>query len=249
MENDNNNGFIFKGLIVGFIALFLAWCLFYVRGFAYNLTLYDYNFNGFDSNADYIFTDFIKNDLDLVKYTERENFNVLKDKLIKGGYSEDYINQFKIVPTPSPTPYVMSDEERTQKIKDEIIDEINTKNQLKSEILEELQTDNGATDSIVSDQNMEIRTTETSTGHNLDDIYDLLTDIYNSQYSINENLTNLDDKVSDIQYYKSVEQESPIEKPIEEYNTKETLLLVIGLFLLLGGIGFFIFKFTPTFRG
>ena len=59
---DNNNNFIFKGLIIGFLAFVFAWCLFFVRGFAYDLQLANYNFNGFDSNADDIFIDFVKND-------------------------------------------------------------------------------------------------------------------------------------------------------------------------------------------
>lgn len=252
--NDDNNNFIGKGLLIAFCAFFIIWCFLFVHGFAYDLKLYGYDFNGFDSNADGIFTEFIKNDLDLNKYTERENFNVLKDKLIKAGYSESYINQFKIIDSPTPTPYVKSEEEIKEEVKKEIEEENNKREQLKSEIIEELNkteldTDNGASDSIVSDENMEIRSISDSSGHNLDDIYDLLSDIYNGQYSLNESITDLNDSVSSIKNANDLENESPLEKPIENYNVKETVLLIIALVLVLGGIGFFIFKFTPTFRG
>lgn len=249
MENNDKNNFIFKGILIAVFVFCVAWILFYVKGFAYDLTLCDYNFNGFDSNADQIFNDFITNELDLYNHTEKENLNMLIKKLKNSGYTDEYINQFKIKPSPSPTPYQISEEEKRENIKNEILNEINTKNEIKEEILKELDTDNGATDSIVSDENMEIRSIDNSTIHNLDDVYDLLSDIYNSQYDTNNSIDLLRSDLANLKNsYTEIEYTSALEKPIEDYSVKETILLIIALLLLLGGIGFLIFKFTPVFR-
>ena len=256
-NNDKKNDFLFKSIIIGFVAFALAWVFFCVKGFAYDLSLSDYDFNGFDSNADSIFIDFISNDLDLYNHTEKENLQMLIKKLKNSGYTDDYINQFKIKPSPSPTPYQESEEVKRENLKNEILNEINTKNEIKNEVLKELNddsgkslgTDNGATDCIVSDENMNVRSLENTSGHNLDDIYDLLSDIYNSQYSMSDSISDMNTSIEHLsENYTEIEYTSALEKPIESYSVKETILLIIALLLVFGGIGFMIFKFVPTFH-
>lgn len=223
-----------KFILFAFISAFIAWCFFWVKGFAYDLEIGNYDFNGFDANADTIFIEWLESNSDY-DYRDTENLiNILK----VNGYTEEYINQFKI---------------KAQTTYNEVGSITGSENPLDgSSEPDMLTTENGATDAIVSDENMQGITLDKQndlfgSGSTTDDfsetdtveIIELLTDI-------NTSISDLDDKISDIQYYKSVELESPIGKPIEEYTTVEFILLVILGFLIGGVVVFFCIKFVPS---
>ena len=131
---------IWKFILLAFLGAFFGWCFFFVKGFAYDLELGNYDFNGFDENADFIFEDFLDNDIDVYNNTEYENLSLLKNKLKENGYTDDYINQFRIkVQTTvnesyAPGPELVSDPSS----------------------ITELTEENGATDAIIREANEEI---------------------------------------------------------------------------------------------
>lgn len=227
--NDENKYPIFKYIFISVLAFIIGWVFFSVRGFAYDLELGNYDFNGFDTNADFIFYDFIENDMDVYNNTEYENLNLLIQKLKENGYTDDYIQQYRIkVQTTVNEGYVPG----AELVSDP------------SSIIE-LTEENGATDAIVSDLFMENETTEST--YTIDDIYDLLSNIDTSIYNLNTNITDLSADVSALKDSNDIVNESPLTKEIEDFNTIEVIGLII-IFAILGGtVVFFCIKFTPHY--
>lgn len=99
-DNNDDRYPIFLLVAIALIGLFFGWCFFYVKGFAYDLEVGNYDFNGFDSNADPTFEDFMNNAYQsLVSQGAPEDYiaNVLITYFLKpAGYSEEYIEQFRI---------------------------------------------------------------------------------------------------------------------------------------------------------
>lgn len=234
MENNEKYplGKLILVAVIGFISAFL---FFSIRGFAYDLELGNYDFNGFDDNADFIFDDFIENDMDVYNNTEYENLNLLIQKLKDNGYTDEYIQQYRIK--------VQTTVNENFESRSSVHERSEGADLPDREI--ELTEENGATDAIVSDLFMENETTENT--YTINDIYDLLSNIDTSIYNLNSNITDLSADVSALKDSSDIVNESPLTKEIENFNTVEVIGLII-LFAILGGtVVFFCIKFTPHY--
>lgn len=229
---------IWKFIALAFLGAFFAWCFFFVKGFAYDLELGNYDFNGFDENADFIFEDFLDNDIDVYNNSEYENLTLLKNKLIENGYTEDYINQFRI------------------KVQTTINENYAPGSELDSDpsSIIELTEENGATDAIIRETNTEIpesiqENLYTSQENSLvsDDtqaILDILEDL-------SDQIATLNRLTAENQAYYLADREEDtatvFEKEINNFTVMETIGLIIVFTLLGGGVVWFIFKFSPHY--
>lgn len=229
---------IWKFIALAFLGAFFAWCFFFVKGFAYDLELGNYDFNGFDENANFIFEDFLNNDIDVYNNTEYENLTLLKNKLIENGYTEDYINQFRIkVQTTVNESYAPGPEYDSD-----------------PSSITELTEENGATDAIIRETNTEIpesiqENLYTSQENPLvsDDtqaILDILEDL-------SDQIATLNRLTAENQAYYLADREEDtatvFEKEINNFTVMETIGLIIVFTLLGGGVVWFIFKFSPHY--
>lgn len=229
---------IWKFIALAFLGAFFAWCFFFVKGFAYDLELGNYDFNGFDENADFIFEDFLDNDIDVYNNSEYENLILLKNKLIENGYTEDYINQFRI------------------KVQTTVNENYAPGSELDSDpnSIIELTEENGATDAIIRETNTEIpesiqENLYTSQENSLvsDDtqaILDILEDL-------SDQIATLNRLTAENQAYYLADREEDtatvFEKEINNFTVMETIGLIIVFTLLGGGVVWFIFKFSPHY--
>lgn len=229
---------IWKFIALAFLGAFFAWCFFFVKGFAYDLELGNYDFNGFDENADFIFEDFLDNDIDVYNNSEYENLTLLKNKLIENGYTDDYINQFRIkVQTTvnesyAPGPELDSDPSS----------------------ITELTEENGATDAIIREINAEIPESiqenlytsqeNTLVSDDIQAILDILEDL-------SDQIATLNRLTAENQAYYLADREEDkatvFEKEINNFTVMETIGLIIVFTLLGGGVVWFIFKFSPHY--
>lgn len=229
---------IWKFIAIAFFGAFFAWCFFFVKGFAYDLELGNYDFNGFDENADFIFEDFLNNDIDVYNNSEYENLTLLKKKLIENGYDEDYINQFRIkIQTTVNEGYAPGAEF-----------------DLDPSSITELTEENGATDAIIRETNTEIPeeiqenlyTTQENTlvSEDTQAILDVLEDLSDQMATLNR-LTSENQA-----YYLADREEDTatvFEKEINNFTVLETIGLIIVFTLLGGGVVWFVFKFSPHY--
>lgn len=229
---------IWKFIALAFLGAFFAWCFFFVKGFAYDLELGNYDFNGFDENADFIFEDFLDNDIDVYNNSEYENLTLLKNKLIENGYTDEYINQFRI------------------KVQTTINENYASGSELDSDpsSIIELTEENGATDAIIRETNTEIpesiqENLYTSQENSLvsDDtqaILDILEDL-------SDQIATLNRLTAENQAYYLADREEDtatvFEKEINNFTVMETIGLIIVFTLLGGGVVWFIFKFSPHY--
>lgn len=235
--NDEKYPF-WKFFLLAFLGAFVAWCFFFVKGFAYDLELGNYDFNGFDENADFIFEDFIENDMNVYNNTEYENLVLLKSKLIENGYTDDYINQFRI------------------KVQTTVNESYATGPELDSDpsSITELTEENGATDAIIRETNEEIPADiqenfyssqeNTFVSDDTQAILDLLEDM-------SDQLATLNRLTSENQAYYLADREedtqSIYDKEINDFTVMETIGLIIIFALLGGGVVWFVFKFSPHY--
>lgn len=243
MENNEKYplGKLILVAIIGFISAVL---FFSVRGFAYDLELGNYDFNGFDSNADFIFEDFIENDMDVYNNTTYENLNLLIQKLKDNGYTDEYINNYRIkVQTTVNESYAPGSSALEH-----------SGNADDPSSITELTEENGATDAIIRESNTELTdemlenlyTDEQNQGETVDntEIITILEDISNQIATLNR-LTEenqafyLADREEDTQ--------SIFDKPINEFTVIESIGVFIVFALLCGVVVFFCLKFTPHY--
>lgn len=229
---------IWKFILMAFLGAFFAWCFFFVKGFAYDLELGNYDFNGFDENANFIFEDFLNNDIDVYNNSEYENLTLLKKKLIENGYDENYINQFRIkVQTTFNEGYAPETEFYSD-----------------PSSITELTEENGVTDAIIRENNIEIPesiqenlyTTQENTliSEDTQAILDVLEDLSDQMATLNR-LTSENQT-----YYLADREEDTatvFEKEINNFTVLETIGLIIVFTLLGGGVVWFVFKFSPHY--
>lgn len=241
--NDDNRYPITKYILVSVLAFVVAWFFFFVRGFAYDLEIDNYDFNGFDSNADSIFEDFIQNDADFYTYSDSHNLNLLLQKLKENGYTQEYIDQFRI---------------KVQTTQNDVSSV--PREQSESEMLT---TENGATDAIVSDENMtgisddlqnDLFSDSETENENIttnEDITTLLSDIISNQEEMSTQLSTLNRLTEENQAYylkfRGEDTKSVFDKQIENFTVTETIGLILVAVCLIGGVVFLCYHFVPTF--